>query len=374
MNHNDQEEISAVWDRYKAGTATGNDLALLESWYMEFEAEEPEQLDAADVEERLAVVRRNLPIQRTYKLWPRFAVAASLVFALGIGYYFYQQPAIDQLKREAAVAGITAGRNKAILKLADGSEIALSDAHSGTIAAQSGTEITMAGNGKLVYTDDHQGGALKLNVISTPRGGKWQLQLPDGTRVWLNSATTLSYPVTFDGQKERRVELNGEAYFEVAKDKAKPFLVHSARQEVQVLGTHFNVNTYDNEPVVKTTLLEGSVEVRGTPQNRLSKVLKPGEQAALSGQAISIAAVNVRTAVDWKNDEFRFKNEPLNSILRKVARWYDVNIVYEGQITEIPTFSGSVSRFDDVSAVLKMLEEASDVHFSIKGKNIYVKK
>jgi transmembrane sensor len=375
MNHNRQEEIRAVWDRYKAGTATSNDMALLESWYLQYEVEDLVELNENDMEYRLNEVRKNLPQARVFKLWTSYAAAASLVFALGLGYYFYQRPAADHLKKEAMIAGIAPGRNKALLKLANGSEISLTDAKDGTIAEQAGTTVTKLKNGELVYKDaDQSKASLTLNTITTPKGGRWQLQLPDGTKVWLNAASTLSYPITFAGQTKRTVELNGEAYFEVSKDKTKPFLVHSIRQNVQVLGTHFNINTYDNEPDVKTTLLEGSVQVTTVGTSKQTRILKPGEQSVLAGQQIQLLKVNALAAIDWKNDEFRFKNESLSSILRKVSRWYDVSIVYKKDFTEMPTFSGSVSRFDDVSSVLKMLEEAGDIHFSIKGKTIYVDK
>lgn len=374
MNPNEDKNIKAIWNRYQSGTATAEDLALLESWYMQFEAADPETLDAEEVAVRLTQVRNHLPLTTTKKLWPRIAAAASLVLICGTGYYYHLQATKDQLKLEAKVAGIIPGRNKAILKLADGSEILLTEVQQGKIADQAGTAITKNSSGALVYTDKHGNpGTSKLNTVATPRGGKWQVQLPDGTKVWLNAATTLSYPVSFDGQKERQVTLIGEAYFEVSKDKTKPFIVHAEHQDIKVLGTHFNLNAYNDEPAVKTTLLEGSVVVQPLAGSNGARILKPGQQAVLASDNITVNTVNAQATVDWKNDEFRFKNERLNSILRKVSRWYDVDIIYKDKLKTMPTFSGSVSRLDEVSVVLKMLEEASDVHFSITGKTITVK-
>lgn len=380
MDQNHQEEMKAVWERYKAGVATSDDHALLESWYLDYTPEALVPLNAEEIENRVAAVRLNLPVNdaeqpassKTIRLWPRIAVAAAVLAVLATAFYFYTYPAVD-LKKEAFNAGVVPGRNKAVLRLADGSEISLTDATNGKLAEQAGVTVSKAEDGQLVYTVADNGEkqpASKMNTISTPNGGQWQVRLPDGTIVWLNAASTLSYPVSFKGERNRTVTLNGEAYFEVAKDKDKPFVVHSEKQDVEVLGTHFNINAYTNEPTLKTTLLEGAVKVNVA--GKTAAFLKPGEQAVLTAGGIKTAEMNVQLSIDWKNDEFRFKNESLSSILRKVSRWYDVNIIYTSGQHPMPTFSGSVSRFEDVSAILKMLEQAGDVKFSIEGKNIRV--
>lgn len=315
------------------------------------------------------------------RLWYKIAAAAAVLAVLSIGIYDLSSQHGLKDENRFAKNDIAPGGNKALLTLSNGKSINLNEATDGKLASENGISITKAKSGELVYTISDQGKASSktrqamLNTISTPKGGQWQVRLPDGSVIWLNAATVLKYPVTFSGKKERRVELTGEAYFEIAKDKTKPFIVHSFKQEVKVLGTHFNVNAYENEPVVRTTLLEGSVQLEtvGGRGEDHPEILKPGEQASLTGNGFKIAVTNVLLAIDWKNNEFRFKNEPLPGIMRKVARWYDVDIVYLKEEKKMPTFSGSVSRSQDVSEILKMLEEAGDVNFSIEGKTIRVR-
>lgn len=297
------------------------------------------------------------------------SAAASLALIISVGLYFNQQrPLAKSIQSEAFTNDIPAGSNKAYLTLANGKKLALTNSANGTLAEEAGIKITKTADGQLVYTIADQGkkGVTGYNSIETPRGGQYQLNLPDGTKIWLNSASSLKYPASFAALKERRVELSGEAYFEVAKDKIHPFIVKSGRQQIQVLGTHFDVNAYPDEHLIKTTLLEGSVKLNE------QVVLKPGEQSLLTGEKFSVKEVNVNDAIDWKNGEFVFTNESLTSILKKVSRWYDVEIKYIHNPVNMPTFTGSVSRSENISGVLKMLEETSNVRFSVEGRQINV--
>jgi len=365
-----ETEIENLIQKYDQGQCTPEEIALLETWYAKWNHNKP--LNLADDELRqdlMANRQKTLSIVsgsgRTIKLWPRIAVAAAILIILGTGLYFFDpfHQEADKTEEHLLTGDIAPGKNKATLTLDDGKTITLNGAKNGVIIS----------NNKLTYED---GTALESSIpiiktltAATPRGGTYQVTLPDGSKVWLNAASTLKFPSTFEGSTKRSIELDGEAYFEITKDKIHPFIVNSKGQEVEVLGTHFNVNAYTDEPSIETALLEGSVKITTRTS---TVVIKPGQQTSVKDNRINVEEVNVNAVTDWKNGKFRFKNEPLTSILRKVARWYDVKIEYKSTFKDIPTFSGSVSRFDNVSAVLKMLEETSDVKFSVEGKTIKV--
>lgn len=311
--------------------------------------------------------------KKIFRLWPRIAAAASVILCLGIGAYFYlhSSPNTNQITRNQK-QDVAPGGNRAYLTLANGKRITLTDARNGMLAKQAGVTITKTANGQVEYSishNNHNSGATdEYNTIETPKGGEYEVKLPDGTDVWLNAASSLKYPASFAAHKERKVELHGEAYFEVAKDKSHPFIVSTAKQEVKVLGTHFNINSYTDEPSTKTTLLEGSVQLNGTT------ILKPGEQASLSTSgAIDVTEVNVNKAIAWKNGKFVFTSESIESIMRKLARWYNVEVVYEDDFTDQP-FTGSISRSDNISKILDKITFTQAVHFKIEGRRITVMK
>ncbi|MGI8637223.1 MAG: FecR family protein [Segetibacter sp.] len=263
---------------------------------------------------------------------------------------------------------IPPGSDKAILQLADGSTIVLDDANDGALAQQGNSKVIKL-NGKLNYNALPGSNEVVYNSISTPRGGKFQIELPDGTQVWLNATSSLRFPTAFV-EKNRRVEITGEAYFEVAKDKSKPFIVSVNGAEVEVLGTHFNVMAYKDEAVVKTTLLEGAIKfVKGTASN----TLKPGQQAQVlnSGQVKVVDGVNLDEVVAWKNGLFNFQGEDIGTVIRLLARWYDVDVIYNERVDDL--FYAKIPRSTNLSAVLKLLELTGKVHFEIDGRKITVK-
>lgn len=372
-----QKDIKAILDKVNSGNATPEELEIVKYWLHQLHQDEDSELSEVDLEYlssetwlEIQQKREPLIFKRRF-LWSKVAAAACLILAFSSAIYFYYNGRSDRDEPIQVFAqDIPAGGNKAYLTLANGQKISLTDVSNGTIAKQGGIQITKTSGGQLEYTIADQketGQKDNYNIIETPRGGQYQVNLPDGTKVWLNSASSLRYLINFSSKKERNVELTGEAYFEVAKDKNHPFIVKSAGQEVKVLGTHFNVNAYHDEYSIRTTLLEGSVRVND------QVILKPGQQSAFEGGHLTIKAVNASDAIDWKNGEFVFNKEPLNDILRKVSRWYNVDIVYFRSPQYAPTFSGSVSRFENVSVVLRMLEETSNVRFTITGKTIKVK-
>jgi transmembrane sensor len=270
------------------------------------------------------------------------------------------------------------GGHRAILTLADGKTITLNEAADGELVRGVGMVIRKTGNGQLVYevagSNDIDVKPNTYNTISTPNGGTYQVILPDGTKVWLNAASTLRFPTSFVSLKDRKIELSGEAYFEVTKDAKHPFRVLTAKQEVQVLGTDFNISSYVDESTVKTTLFEGSLKVNHLQKIRSADIiLKPGQQSIINNGVISITKADMDEVLAWKNGVFVFNDEPLESIMKKVSRWYDVDVVYQG-VDKNKLFEGSVSRFDNVSKVLRQLELTGGVHFKIEEGRIIAMK
>ncbi|NQX40054.1 FecR family protein [Pedobacter steynii] len=374
------KKATDLLDKYNSGIATEEEKTIVESWYLKYEAAAAD-LSPQKLEEEYLLgldgLSRHMDRPSSLKLWPRMAAAAVLFLALSIGVFFTFRPALKQEAISYRHNDIGIGGNRAVLTLADGRKISLTDAARGVIAEESGIKVTKAGDGQLIYVQkgDPQGQKqLACNTITTPKGGQYQITLPDGTKVWLNAASSLVYPTVFSAA-QRKVILKGEAYFEVAKQfpKKVPFIVQTDRAEVEVLGTHFNVNAYDNEPFTKTTLLEGKVRV-SYPETDQAIVLSPNQQAWNNKKTdlIRVITVDPESEVAWQKGWFMFNDERIESIMRKIARWYDVDVVYEGKITAQQVFGGTVNRFENVSKVLEMLELTNAVHFKIEGRKITV--
>jgi transmembrane sensor len=311
-----------------------------------------------------------------FPLWKKIAVAAAVFIVIGAGLYFYtnEQSKNKITIQDLAVNDIIAGGNKAYLTLADGKKIVLTDIGNGKVAEQAGLSITKTAEGQLLYEVKEATVAEKnkeqilYNTIATPAGGQYQVVLPDGTHVWLNAASSLTYATSLANLKERKVELNGEAYFEVARQEKdqvkKPFIVKSRNQEVEVLGTHFNISSYEQETLTATTLLEGRVKV--SRQNAFEETISPGEQS-LVGKGIAIAKVDTSTAVAWKNGLFRFENANIYTVMNQFSRWYNFDVKYEGKI---PTnkFNGEIYRNLNASKALKILSY-SKIKFSVESNS-----
>jgi len=261
------------------------------------------------------------------------------------------------------------GGDKAVLTLSDGRTILLDSAGNGVLAQQGSTSIIKKNDGQLEYnSSDGKIDEIAYNILQTPMGGQYKLTLPDGSKVWLNAASSLKYPVVFVGN-ERSVEITGEAYFEIAKDESRPFKVQLNNMEVQVLGTHFNINGYTDEEAIKTTLLEGKVKIIASGA---TKYLLPGQQAQLksSGNIAVTNDVNLEETVAWKDGNFQFENSDIKAVMRQLARWYDVDVSYKGNINK--HFVGSISRNVKLSQVLSMLQQTGEIKFKIEGKNLIV--
>jgi len=312
--------------------------------------------------------------QNIYAIWHRYIVAASVLIFFSIAAYFIYKsnikPAIHQ-KNTLANNIIVPGGNKAVLTLANGKKVILTNLGNGVINTHAGVKIIKKSDGHLVYTVENnvQKAGDIYNTIETPRGGQYQIVLPDGSKVWLNAATTLRYPANFKGLKERHVELDGEAYFEVAHNAACPFIVTAGNQTVRVLGTHFNIMAYKDEKAVKTTLLQGSVKLTS---GSVSGLLKPGEQGSIFNKALFVVPVKADEIIAWKNGLFVFNNTDLYTLMRQLARWYDVNIQYDAGVKS-DVFFGKIERSASLTEVLKILE-LGGVHFRIEGRNLIVMK
>lgn len=299
--------------------------------------------------------------------------AASVLLLFAMGGYFYHINRGDQqntVYSHQVVNDLPPGTTKAVLTLADGSEIILNNAANGNLAKQGSTKILKRGK-QLVYKNAGNETKVLYNTISTPRGGMYQLVLADGSNVILNSSSSIRFPTSFTG-KERRVDITGEAYFEIAKNSSMPFIVNVAgKGEVTVIGTHFNVNAYPDEASINATLLEGSVRVRAINSNN-SCVITPGEQAELNtnGQISINSKPDIAVITGWKNGLFIFKSQNIGSILRQISRWYDIDVLYSGAISK-ETFSGIVSRNSNLLDVLKILQEGG-VKFKIEGKKVEI--
>jgi transmembrane sensor len=373
------EKVKLLLQKYLEGKSTPKENAAIETWYNQRafkNSKDPITEDLSEMKELIwkeIILKQQRP-KNIFLYFRHIAAAITILFIIGGGYYYYHGMLTHPSEQFANLKYIQPGGNKAILTLANGQKISLTDAIKGELAEQSGIKITKTADGEIVYTVTNSSSNSKaktsqFNTIETPIGGQYQINLPDGTKVWLNAASSLRYPVTFTA-RERLVELKGEGYFEVAHNKYKPFRVASAGQVVEVLGTHFNINSYGDEPVIRTTLLEGSVLIRNN-SSHATKVIQPGQQADISAGYIKVSPADLDQAVAWKNGDFLFDGAHLEDIMRKISRWYNVEISYSGKVTDIE-FGGSISRTKNISEVLTILEKTQSVHFKIEGRRILV--
>lgn len=364
------EKLTRLLAKYKKGTCTAEELELLQNWVSDGIWPEYELSDS-EMGEELAILERKLPLLvKRPRIWLRVAsIAAMLVCCTGLFLYLKRDKNPDNtIVRKN---DIVSGGNKATLTLSNGKKISLTDAPSGELVQQTGISITKTADGQVVYevTGKSAVSSSDYNTIETPVGGQFKINLPDGTEVWLNAASSLRFPAAFQG-KERRVRLTGEAYFEVAKNKAMPFKVETENNTIEVLGTHFNVNAYENERFMETTLVEGSVSV----SNALGTVkIKPDQQAQIdrNSNKMNVIQVDANDVVAWKNGYFLFEDESIERIMRKLARWYDVDVEYRGDFSKISLW-GNISRYKNISEVLHQLELTHAVHFKIEERRIIV--
>jgi len=398
MSTNNKERLSYLLRQYASGQTTEQEMAELSGFLemnkyeydikdvleeISYESEPIENYDEHQVDRMIDRILKHdtgkvkvIPIGRRPML-PKIAAAAVILFAIAGAYFFFINPSMKKSELAQTYStfknDIAPGSNKAVLTLGDGSIIVLDSVANGKLAQQGNTQVLKIDSGELSYqaTNNNAHTVLQYNTISTPRGGQYQVVLPDGSKVWLDAASSLKFPTAFSG-KDRSVELTGEGYFEIAHNSNKPFKVVVNGVEVQDLGTHFNINAYEDEGSIKATLLEGSIRVTTTGKIPQSKVLIPGQQARIEGdKMIEVTSnIDINQVIAWQKGLFEFDNADLPTIMRQISRWYDVQIVYERKPGD-EKFGGGISKNLPLSNVLKLMEE-NGVKFNLEGKVLKV--
>ncbi|HKG08709.1 MAG TPA: FecR domain-containing protein [Pedobacter sp.] len=363
-----QQQAKALIIKYNKGECTESERALLDTWLTQLNQDKPniseEKLNqiSRDIQTNLFEPRQKSKIIRLSVTIA--AIAALTIIALNTWLY---RPMNYVVINKPKTTDIRPGTNRATLKLSNGKTMELRNDQNGiivsvnTIQYNDSTRIQSAPPGA-------------VQTITTPKGGQYQIELPDHTKVWLNAETALEYTADLNSKNnERRVQLlSGEAYFEVAKDTKKPFIVISGDQQVLVLGTHFNISAYPNQKTIKTSLLEGSVKVT-TAKGNVSKSLRPGQQAINSANRLQIKKADTELETAWKRGKTEFENADLKTVMGMLERWYDVETIYQTSNTE-SRFTGTVSRNKNITAVLQLLESTGEVHFKIQGRKVIVMK
>jgi transmembrane sensor len=377
-------QVRELLQRYQQGSCTASEIELVESWYQQLiktsewkwndgekemmqqilEARIMKQINDSAKKEKSSVF--TLP---HFRWW----AAASVVALFGtLGYFMFftgtgkPEPIAKVLPNDIQAPQA----NRAMITLANGQKIYLDSAGNGSLAVQGNVQLVKLASGQISYQHESgtESGKMEYNTLSNPKGSKViNMVLSDGSKVWLNAGSSLTYPVSFMGS-ERRVSVEGESYFEVAHNASMPFIVKNGTVDIRVLGTHFNVNAFhDDGEDVKVTLLEGSVKINNANATGL---LKPGQQALVNNNVKIKNDVDLDLVMAWKNGYFQFANSSLQNVLKELSRWYDVNVVYEGK-NQPRQFVGEIQRDLNLTEVLKILEK-NKVHFKIEGKNLIV--
>ncbi len=389
MNQDRQIELL---NRYLEGKTSAQEDEMIDQWLTESAREDNGWHERSDEEKQLILNDLYQQITQTIKpkakvvnmrRWVWIAAASLMLISFSVSTYLLihkkSKTDLPSIAKNEKPIDIAPGGNKAILTLADGTKIILDSANNGAITKQGNITVIKLNDGEIAYnpqltTHNSQSATadrpitVSYNTISTPRGGQYQLVLADGSKVWLNAESSLRFPTAFAGN-ERKVQLTGEGYFEVAHNASKPFRVSVNDMTVEVLGTHFNVNAYKDEDAVKTTLLQGSVRVS---EGHASVLIKPGEQARvniITGIKVK-KYVNMEQVVAWKNGIFYFDKDNIEEVMRELARWYDVNVSYKGEMPE-RNFSGEIKRSMTLSQVMKVLEY-NNIKYSIIGNQMII--
>lgn len=372
-------QVRKLIEKYLKGKATIEETAFLESWYLK-QATAYKRPDQQMIDENEAHVLKALESRFVEKKkvlsWPRITVAAASILIVIVAYIANSTFTITNNNTIAQPnSTITPGADGATLTLSNGKNILIRDALIGNIASESGMKISKTEDGLIFYELTDQGATnIGYNTLTTSRGEQAQVRLPDGSIVFLNAASSLKYPTSFAKTPDRSVFLTGEAYFEIAKNKTQPFIVATDKQNVEVLGTHFNINAYGDETAVKTTLLEGSLKVSPIGSMRSeSVILRPGQQSLVNKRRIQVATVDVEEAMAWQKGYFSFYDEDISSIMRKLSRWYNIDVEYRGKPPEVG-FNARINKYSEIKDVLEILEKSKVVHFKMEGRKVIVSK
>jgi ferric-dicitrate binding protein FerR (iron transport regulator) len=354
----ENQPIIELLEKYQAGTITEDEKAMLESWYNQEAAAKTAALDNDSVQASLQRIRSGLPLPRQVSIWPRLAAAAAVLLLAGATLRYFTHKPPEHVLVSKTAPDIHPGGNRAILQLASGRQIALNGQQQGIVVK--GKQVLYK-DGNEVTTTTAPGNTMQYMQLITPRGGQYQISLPDGTQVWLNSASKLTYPDHFEGDK-RQVELDGEAYFAVSKS-TQPFIVKSRGQEVYVLGTEFNIMAYADEHDILTALVSGAVKVNET-------LLKPGFEAHYSPEGIQVVQSDLEVVTAWKNGLFYFRDASLQTVMNQLQRWYDIEVTYQTD-RKGDEFNGQIPRDKPLQKVLEILK-LSGINFKMDGRHLIV--
>lgn len=379
-----RKRIEELASKMKQGTINALEQQEFDEWYHR-QAQKgyyiPEDFASSSTELKNRIYHRiedslefnNHARQRSSFNRNRFGIAAAVLIMLSLGFYF-----IVTTKKSTAIIAVhnqipnlAPGKNKAILTLSTGEQIDLERAGQGQIASEGNSFIHMNSENEVIYSERNPNqikAASRMNTMRTPRGAEYRLTLADGTKVWLNAASSITFPTSFSG-KTRDVSISGEVYFEVAHDASKPFKVKVGNQLIQVLGTHFNVNSYNNEEVIRTTLVEGAVAIS---MGQWNHILRPGDQASVSTNGIKVAQVDTDEITAWKNGFFQFVDADIVTIMNQISRWYDVDVQFIGPISK-EYFTGRISRDRNLNQILQILQDSKSVHLTYEGRRIMVR-
>jgi transmembrane sensor len=357
-------------EKYNSGNCTEEEKAIVETWFLNLKDEGsiPSQQKIENMSDEIwsaLPVHHPVMINRV-RLWPRIAAAASILLVLSAGGYFIlHKTAVQQ---QMAKHDIAPGHNQATLTLSNGQKIILTKGMNGKLAQQGNTQILVNSGNAIAYHAGQSESTVTYNTLSTARGEQspYPLVLADGTQVWLNAASSITYPTVFNG-KERSVTVTGEAYVIVAHNARQPFKLTAGGQTINDIGTEFNINAYTDEPVVTTTLAEGSIKIAKENQ---SVIIKPGQQAASKNTGITVSNANLESALAWKNGRFDFNNADVPAFMRQIARWYNVDVAYEGGIPNA-SINGSVFRNTNASNALKIVKLLG-IPYRIEGRKIII--
>lgn len=378
------ERLKYLADKWLAGTISEEERIEFDTWYSSYEDHivtdfSAEKLDSLESDLYLDIQKNtgmNHPVAlpRSTPFRKMFYWAASILLIVGIGTFIYTRKISQPALGHTQASVIVPGSDKGNLQLGDELAYNLDELANGVLLSRSGVEIVKTKEGEINYVLRSKE-SLDLNhmiesSIATPNGGQYKIKLSDGTRIWLNAASKVKFPIAFIG-KERIVELQGEAYFEVAKDAHKPFIVKTHKEEIKVLGTHFNVNAYQDEPISKVSLLEGRVAV-SAKQGNYNTVLSPGQQTVNGPKSVEIERFNPEESIAWKNGDFIFNNERLDQVMLRVGRWYDVQVEVDPEIAAIQIW-GSISKSEQIDKVLRLVQLTNDhIAYSIEGRRVYM--
>lgn len=390
-NDKQTERIQQLAKKWQEGTITPEEKREFEEWYdtqdnaYELHTAEDKEETEQRIFEAILAKGNIVPAEQEPRIikttWTKVAVAASIVLALGLATFFITHKPQPTQEQVAQNHDIKPGTNQATLTLANGQKITLDKTLNGKIAQQGNSTITVNRGSNITYQNQNAANTntpttkqeIAYNTLSTARGQQspYPLILSDGTKVWLNAASSITFPTAFN-TNERKVTITGEAYVEVTHNAKQPFKVTVGNQTIEDIGTEFNINAYSDEPTIKTTLISGSIKVINNNTNKTSVTLKPGQQAINDNQNIKIQTVDLDGITAWKNNFFLFDDNNIEAIMRQIARWYDVDIKYETDAPKTRMLTGTITRYTNVSSVLRKIEITGTAHFKVNGKQIIV--